>query len=117
MSNLSKSVKPDSVDTAMEMADQREGKRPSPLAKTESVTLAAPIAESQTQSPEVKGVASSVEVDAYAQGRKVAQGISVAQKQGFAAGLSDGIREEQAVNAEFFRECLNSAQDAFTFGE
>lgn len=33
MSNLSKSAKSDSVETAMEMAEQMEGRKPAPLAK------------------------------------------------------------------------------------
>jgi flagellar biosynthesis/type III secretory pathway protein FliH len=46
----------------------------------------------------------------------VAKGVQAAQKQGFATGLGDGIREGQAENAEFFRECLEGVQSAFTFG-
>jgi flagellar biosynthesis/type III secretory pathway protein FliH len=85
-----------------------------PPAKAKAVApLSAP---SETPAPEAQGVASSVEADAYAKGRELAQGISAVQKKGFATGLGDGIREGQAENAEFFRECLDSAKDAFTFG-
>lgn len=71
---------------------------------------------SETPVPEAQGIASSVETDAYAKGRELAKGISAVQKKGFATGLGDGIREGQAENAEFFRECLEGAQSAFTFG-
>jgi flagellar biosynthesis/type III secretory pathway protein FliH len=84
-----------------------------PLAKPKAASLSAP---SETPAPEVQGIASSVETDAYAKGKELAQGISAVQKQGFAKGLGDGIREGQAENAEFFRGCLDSAKDAFTFG-
>ena len=69
-----------------------------------------------TDSVGVGGVAAAVSKDAYNQGRMVAKGVQAAQKQGFATGLGDGIREGQAENAEFFRECLEGVKSAFTFG-
>ena len=43
MSNLSKSANPDSVDAAMEMAEQMEGRTSAPLAKAKPIApLAAP---------------------------------------------------------------------------